>query len=193
MRKLASCAVVALLLALGATARAQMPSPPGAPPAFGGQPGAVPRLGPTIFLRTDSPRATLQVQTQLYWQDLCLTPCGIPVDPARLYRVGGRSFSPSDPFTLPRQTGEVTVEAHMGSRGRGIVGTILTLVGLPLGATGGVMLYTGIHEQNGPYGEPNLTKFALTVYGAIFFVAGTALSLVGIPLWATSGTSTSFE
>ena len=194
MRKLTSCLVVVALLAVGSNVHAQVPAPtPGAPPAFGGGPDQGARPGPIVFLRTDNPHATLQVQTQLFWQDLCITPCGIPVDPRGLYRVGGRPFVPTEPFSVPRQTGQVTVEARMGSRSRNIVGTVLTLVGLPLGATGGIMLYAGIHQPNDEFGQPTFAKFALTIYGVAFLIAGTALALTGIPLWATSGTSTSFE
>jgi hypothetical protein len=192
--KATSGLTAAVMLALAGTAHAQVAAPAaGPPPAFGGEAPPVPRLGPIVFLRTDTPRATLQVQTQLFWQDLCSTPCGVPVDPARLYRVGGRPFVPTEPFTMPRQTGQVVIEARMGSRARNIVGTVLTIVGIPLGVTGGIMLYTGVHEPNDEFGQPTFSKLALTVYGAAFLITGTVLTLVGLPLWATSGTSMTME
>jgi hypothetical protein len=183
----------AALLALGANAHAQMAAP-GAPPAFGGPGYAPPRLdGPIVFIRADHPRATLQVQTQLYWQDVCVTPCGVPVDPKALYRVGGRQFVPSDTFNMPRPSGQVTIEARMGSRVRSIVGTALTLGGLGAGALGGVFLLAASEQHNDSYGEPSPAKFFFTFYGVVLAIAGTVVALVGIPLWATSGTSATVE
>ena len=194
MRRLISCVTGAAVLARGPSVHAQA-APPGPPPAFTGSPGyAPPRLdGPIVFMRTDHPRATLQVQTQLYWTDVCVTPCGVPVDPRALYRVGGRPFVPSDTFTMPRQSGQVTIEARMGSRGRSIVGTALTLGGLGAGILGGVFLLAGSEQHDNSFGDPTGAKLFFDFYGVIFAIAGTIVTIVGLPIWLTSGTSATVE
>jgi hypothetical protein len=196
--------VAAASLGAGWTARAEVPPPsasPATPPLYGGEPAAAPAApspappspGPIVLLRTDNPHATLQVQTQLYWRDVCIAPCATPVDPAGLYRVGGRPFVPSEPFALPRRSGQVTIEARMGSKARNIVGTVLTLAGLGATATGAFLYYEGSQQPNDPYGFESPSRFILHAYGAIALIAGVALTLTGIPLWASSGTSTQIE
>ena len=190
MRRLVSCVMAVTFLALGANARAQVAAAaPGPPPPYAGD-APPPRLGPVVLMRADNGRATLQVQTQLFWQDVCVTPCGIPVDPRGLYRVGGNRFVPSDTFTMPRPSGQVVIEARMGSRSRNIVGTALTFAGLGVGVTGGILVFEGSRQPaNDQFGDPNFARVALYFYGVIALVAGIALTVTGIPLWATSGTT----
>jgi hypothetical protein len=188
--------VAAASLGAGWTARAQVAPPsvaPAAPPLYGGEPAPATGPGPVVVLRTDNPHATLQVQTQLYWRDVCIAPCATVVDPAGLYRVGGRPFVPSEPFALPRRSGQVTIEAHMGSKTRNIVGTVLTLAGLGVTGTGAFLYYEGSQQPNDPYGFESPTRFVLHAYGVIALIAGVALTLTGIPLWASSGTSMQIE
>jgi hypothetical protein len=194
MRTAISCVTVAALLALGTMVRAQVadmpaladpaPAATGLPPPHAGD-AAPPRLGPIVLLRTDSGRATLQVQTQLHWQDVCVTPCGIPVDPRGLYRVGGSRLVPSDTFTMPRPSGQVTIEAHMGSRARNRVGPVLTLLGLGVGGFGAFLIYDATQQR----GDAGVGAAAFAIYGAIAAISGIAMTVTGTALWATSGTT----
>ena len=80
------------------------PGPPGPPPAYG--------YGPIVTVRSDHPRARLQVQGPLKWQDVCVAPCNVPVNPQGTYRIGGGTIRPSDGFNMPRPAGQVVVEAQ---------------------------------------------------------------------------------
>jgi hypothetical protein len=179
-------------------ARAQVEptrAPPLAARAADPPPGG-PTPGPVVVLRATKPLATLQVETRLDWQprpiwrDVCTTPCGRPVDPGALYRVAGRSVVASDPFTLPRQSGEVTIDAQLGSKGRHIVGKVFTFAGFGAVAAGALLYLAGSHvspDAGGDAAPP--PRLILQFYGALLFVAGAAVGATGIPLWATSSTS----
>jgi hypothetical protein len=152
--------------------------------------------GPVVVLRASEPHATLQVETQLdwqprpSWQNVCAAPCGRPVDPAALYRVAGRSLVPSDPFTLPRRSGEVTIDAQLGSRPRNIIGKVFTLAGFGAAAAGALLYLAGSRvspDAGGDAAPP--PRLILQFYGAVLFGAGVAVGATGIPLWATSSTS----
>src|SRR4051812_12137064 len=78
------------------------------------EPAAGPVVGPVVRLRADQPHAILEQQTGADWRDVCVAPCGTPLDPKALYRVGGGGFRDSQPFLLPRPTGDVLVDARMG-------------------------------------------------------------------------------
>ena len=81
-----------------------------------------PVAGPRVRLRVDNPNARLQQFTPLMWRDVCIAPCGITVDPAATYRIGGGTSMASDPFTLPRAAGDVYIEAQVGSKVKHWVG-----------------------------------------------------------------------
>lgn len=170
--------------------RAPMPAPAASAPAAGSP------QGPVVVLRATKPRATLQVETRLDWQprsswrDICAAPCGKPVDSAALYRVAGRSLVPSDPFTLPRQSGEVTIDAQLGSRPRNIVGKVFTFAGFGAAAAGALLYLAGSRvspDAGGDAAPP--PRLILQFYGALLFIAGMAVGATGVPLWATSSTS----
>ena len=98
------------------------PGPPGPPPAYG--------YGPIVTVRSDHPRARLQVQGPLKWQDVCVAPCNVPVNPQGLYRIGGGTIRPSDGFNMPRPAGQVVVEAQTGSTVKHWVGFGLIIGGV---------------------------------------------------------------
>ncbi len=182
--------------ARGAHAQAEPTRAPPMPARAADAPPAGSPPGPVVVLRASQPHATLQVETQLYsqtrpsWQNVCAVPCGRPVDPAALYRVAGRSLVPSDPFTLPRRSGEVTIDAQLGSRGRNIVGKAFTLAGLGATAAGALLYLAGSRvspDAGGDAAPP--PRLILQFYGAVLLVAGVAVSATGVPLWATSSTS----
>ena len=71
------------------------PPPMPGPPVPPGPPGPPPAYGPIVTVRSDHPRARLQVQGPLKWQDVCVAPCNVPVNPQGLYRIGGGARTPS--------------------------------------------------------------------------------------------------
>ena len=182
--------------ARAARAQAEPTRAPPMPARTADAPPAGSPPGPVVVLRASKPQATLQVETRLDWQthpswhNVCPAPCGRPVDPAALYRVAGRSLVPSDPFTLPRRSGEVTIDAQLGSRGRNIVGKVFTLAGFGATAAGALLYLAG--SRVSPYAGGDAApppRLILQFYGAVLFVGGIAVGATGIPLWATSSTS----
>ena len=153
-------------------------APPYPPPVY----------GPIVTLRADSPRARLQVQTHLKWQDVCLAPCNIPVNPAGAYRIGGGTIRASETFAMPRPSGQVLIDAQVGSKVKRGVGIGLTIGG------GVAALVVAIYFAAGSSASSNGDEFGtsgqeiLQGFGILYLVVGAVLMAVGIPL-STSSTS----
>jgi len=166
-------------LLVASTAHAQATWPP--PPAY--QPPPV--MGPRVILRADSPNVRLQQHTQLRWRDVCLTPCGTTVDPSALYRIGGGTAIASEPFSLPRASGDVYVDANVGSKVKRYVGLGLSIGGLVAGAYG--LLFWSI--ANGSSSNSAYDSGADDVarnFGLICFAVAAVLEGVGLPLLFSS-------
>ena len=125
------CAVTPLLLVRAAHAEApfQLAQAAWPPPAGIPQP-APPIAGPRVILQVDNPNGRLQQHTQLRWRDICIAPCNVTLDPRGLYRIGGGTSIASDPFSLPRASGDVYVDAQVGSKVKHWVGLGLMIGGL---------------------------------------------------------------
>jgi hypothetical protein len=133
-------------------------------------------------------KARLQISGQeLTWQDVCVTPCNVPVNPTGVYRVGGGTIRPSETFNLPRKP-SVVIDAKVGSTVKHGVGLGLILGGLATVVGGGVV-YTSADHQTDPNGT-NGPRTVAHIYGVLFLVVGAVLVAVGIPL---SQSSTSVE
>ena len=133
-----------------------------------------------MTLRSDHPRARLQVMGQLKWQDVCVAPCNVPVYATGLYRVGGGSIRPSDTFNMPRRSGNVVIDAEVGSSVKHWVGFGLTLAGAGAALLGG-LVYATASSQNDPYNSAAATDSQHTL-GIGYLIIGVALMAVGIPL-----------
>jgi hypothetical protein len=157
----------------------QPPQPYGQPPQPYGQPPQ-PAYGPIVTLRATSPRARLQTQGPLKWQDVCQVPCNIPVNPAGVYRIGGGSIRPSATFNMPRQSGPVLIDAHTGSTVKHWVGFGLTIGGIASAVAGGLYL------AGASSADTSLDEDAMTAVGITYLVIGAVLLAVGIPLSASS-------
>jgi len=160
---------------------APVPSSPTPYPAL----GVVQPAGPVVYLRADNPRTTLQIQVDPeLWSDVCIVPCARSVDPSRTYRVTGPRFVPTDPFTLPRSSGQVTLDAKMGRRPENIIGKVMVPVGAGLAVAGAVLFILGSRgpaSENGFQDDPKRRTYH--VYGAAGMVGGLGLSLGGALLW----------
>jgi len=135
-----------------------------------------------VTLRADHPGARLQMMGQLRWQDICVTPCNVPVWATGLYRIGGGSIRPSETFNMPRRSGQVQIDAEVGSTVKHWVG-----FGLTLGGAGAALL--GILEyMTAPTYDPNNYPYTSSTAdsqrtgGIVFIIAGLTLLAVGIPL-----------
>ena len=154
------------------------------------QPYPPPVYGPVVTLRADNPRARLQVMTQLQWRDVCLAPCNVPVHPGGTYRVGGGSIRGSAEFTMPRPSGQVLIEAQVGSKVKRGIGIGLIVGGAIAAAVGGVFVLQASDTSNDPYGYNSSNTHDQQVVGIAYLVIGVVLLAIGIPLSATSTTVT---
>ena len=177
-----------LLSSLPRTAHADtLMAQAGWPPPFA-QPMA-PIAGPRVLLQVDNPNARLQQHGPLKWQDVCVAPCAMTVDPGGLYRVGGGTSIASAPFSLPRPSGDIHVDAHVGSKVKHWTG-----LGLMIG--GGVaalygLLYWQMSSAFRDYESSNgMTSFSDSVrnIGLTAIGVGVVLEIVGIVMFS-DGTS----
>ena len=199
-KMIACLAAAALPLAIGGGARAQdgppiTPAPPTpapvtpapvipAPvtPAPGdGAPVLAPPPAGVVFFRANRRKATLQEQTQLEWKDVCSTPCRFGFEANRPYRVGGRSFIPSEPFTLRPGPRELLLEARVGQHSRRMGGYLLALGSFEAAPAAAFYCRDS---------SPGLGVFNCVTAGII---VGGVLAAIGIPLWATSYTTVHVE
>jgi hypothetical protein len=168
--------------------------PPGAPPAPSdpstpAAPAAAPQLrepmtaGPVVRLDSDSRVARLQMM-RLRWTDVCTAPCGVAVDPAGVYRIGGGTVRPSIEFRMPRPAGPVLVRAQVGSTVKHWVGIGMIIGGLA-GAGSGAFLYS---VASGSSTLTSNQRDSDKVIGITYIVIGAIVAAIGIPL-AMSSTS----
>lgn len=163
------------------------PPPPGTP-AGGAPTYRLQRQESTsavVTLHADNPRARLQ-HKDVRWEDVCTMPCGHPVDSDGLFRVGGGTIKPSPTFQMPRQEGNVLVEARVGSVVKYWIGAGLALGGLASVALGGILLANDGNTD--PYGN-TMTPNTAHVFGWSYLVSGVIMTLVGLPLCLSNTTS----
>jgi hypothetical protein len=174
--------------------------PVAAPP----EPAAVPAEGGVfVHLRADDPRATLERRTKVEtysglpiqdasiagvatWTPECIAPCEKPIDPKYAYRVAGDGLVPSSTLVLPR-SGDVTVEARMGSAYQRLGG--LALVGT---GAGGVLLGVAALAvspilANDDVGSPGV-RSGIVAGGAALTGLGVLALGAGLWLWASNDT-----
>jgi hypothetical protein len=160
--------------------------PPAYPPPAYAPPYPPPVYGPIVTLRADSPRARLQVMTNLKWQDVCLAPCNVPVNPAGSYRVGGGTIRGSEPFNMPRPSGQVLIDAQVGSKVKRGVGIGLTIGGGVSALVGALYLVAASSATTTSNDFGTTSEEAFQAVGIVYLVVGAVLMAVGIPLSASS-------
>ncbi|MEA2697592.1 MAG: hypothetical protein QOI66_1863 [Myxococcales bacterium] len=165
------------------------------PPAFTGYPpnpaapSALSGPGPVVNLVADNPRARLQLQNQLRWEDVCVTPCGRPVDPSGIYRVGGGTITPSPSFHLSRPEGQLVVQARTGSKIKRWVGFGLGMGGVGSAAVGGLYLALASSTNSTEQSGTKLSKDTARTFGITYLIIGGILMLIGFPMFAMNNTS----
>jgi hypothetical protein len=175
-------AAVTLLLARAAHADdvqlAQAWPPTGAP----AEPAPV--SGPRVTLRVDNPNGRLQQHTQLRWRDICIAPCGVTVDPTALYRVGGGTSLPSEAFSLPRASGDVFIDAEVGSKVKHWVGLGLMIGGVVAAGYGFIFwqFFNSFAPNDTTPTAQDARSFGRTV-GIVFLSVGAVLEAVGLPMF----------
>jgi hypothetical protein len=141
--------------------------------------------GPVVHLRAENPKAQLQ-QLQLRWRTICSVPCGRPADPGGLYRVGGDTIRPSQPFRLPRPSGDVVIDAEVGSNVRHFIGLGVGIGGIVVAAYGTLYLLAGQAVSGADStGSTTDAGHVISVFGLVLIGVGVALGVVGTVLWST--------
>jgi hypothetical protein len=176
-------ALAAILV--GRAARADTLLAQGAWPPPLPQPMA-PVAGPRVTLQVDNPNGRLQQYTPIRWVDVCLAPCGVAVDPRALYRVGGHGMIASDAFQLPRASGDVVVDAEVGSKAKHWTGLGLMIGGAVAGLYGLIYLETSsafgnVDNMVGTSFRDTARNIGFTAIGI-----GVVLEVVGIVLFSSS-------
>lgn len=169
-----------------AEAQGQPPGQPGQDPNAPPQPyppqGPPPVYGPIVTLRANNPRARLQVQTALKWQDVCLAPCNVPVNPAGVYRIGGGSIRASESFPMPRPSGPVVIDVETGSTVKHWVGMGLTIGGIVSAVTGGLYLLAASSASADDFGTGVSSRDTYNAAGILYLIVGGILLAIGIPV-----------
>ncbi len=164
--------IVAVQLMFAGRAFAQTAPPADAPPP----------AGPIVTLHADNPAARLQQQRQLQWTNICVTPCGVAVDPAGIYRVGGGTIRPSLELRMPRPSGPVLLDVKIGSTAKHWVGFGLVLGGSLLALAGiGYIALAPYATDNGG-NRTTTAKNTFLAAGIVEVASGIVLAAIGIPL-----------
>jgi hypothetical protein len=145
-------------------------------------PPQAPVVGPRVILSVDNLNGRLQQHTMLRWRDICIAPCGATVDPAALYRIGGGTSLSSAPFSMPRASGDVYVDAQVGSKVKKWVGLGLMIGGAVAFLYGGLIWQFHKDVQNN-FGEEDNTGRNIAIF---CFATGGLLEVVGLPMLLTS-------
>jgi len=127
---------------------------------------------------------------QLQWRDVCVAPCNVPVNPQGTYRIGGGSIRGSEPFMMPRPSGQVVIDTQVGSKVKHIVGIVLIIAGI-VDAGFGTLYYLSANDlANSSSNTTDLGKTYFQTVGIVGIVTGLVLLGGGSPL---SMSSTSVE
>ena len=130
----AAVAVSGLLLSSLAAAQPPWPAPE---PLRLAEPIAAVRPGPRVLIGSDGWKVQLERNVGKEWRLVCDVPCALTGDPAGLYRVSGVGMRTSDPFRLPRSSGDTFVDVNGTSKAGHNVGLILV-------PAGGVVILSGL-------------------------------------------------
>jgi len=150
-------------------------------------------VGPLVRLNTDGPGTRLQHRLDVDdededWTDVCAGICAKHLSPKGMYRLGGRSLRPTDPFQLPRSSGTVFIEGKMGTTGKYYTGVGLT-VGGAFEALAGVILLGTASSTTGDYSKGLSNKDFYSITGALSLVRAAILLGIGISLVVRNSSS----
>jgi hypothetical protein len=156
---------------------------------------------PTIDLSVESSRPNTVIEHRLYttsqwqsalglpiytwgdaWDQVCVTPCSVKVDPHASYRVGGDA-APSSRFVLPQGRSKLRLRVHAGSGFWYDAGVILASVGGTSTVAGGIVVFIA-PKLSDAVSETTTREIGFALLGT-----GVALLLVGVPLWLANGSS----
>jgi len=196
-----------------APALADEPAAPAGPSLIAPSPAPVPTTGArpadgktvTVELQSNDEHATIERRlgtTQLsglpfidtsfsavgHWEEACVAPCDLKLDPHYSYRVSGDGLTPTGSFALPRDKDHVRLSAEMGSsRGR-LAGVVLSWMGAGTAFLGGAALIASPILESQDVGSKGFRSVVLAG-GVIFLAMGVLEMGTGLYLWSTNGSS----
>ena len=137
------------------------------------------------MLRVDNLNGRLQQHTQLRWRDICIAPCGVTLDPAALYRIGGGTSLASEPFSLPRASGDVFIDAEVGSKVKHWVGLGLMIGGVVAAGYGFVFwqFFNSFAENDTTSSRPGRAQLRAERRHRLPRPCGAVLETVGLPMF----------
>ena len=161
--------------------------------------------GPVVELSADEGPATIEKRTGTsaatglgpfetgvmslgHWQEVCVAPCQVRLDPNASYRVAGDGYVPTHSFILPRNEDKVRVDAKLGSSPARISGILLTAGGVASLVAGGLALAATPILQSEDVGSEGFRTAVLA--GGVGAVSVGAIALTtGLFLWLSNGSS----
>ncbi len=151
---------------------------------------------PTVELvvDADSPRALVerrtgtdeQWQTTLgipsytsieHWEQACVTPCRVRIDPHATYRVGGDGVAPSPRFQVPQGRDSVRLHVHTRSGLARDIGVGLSVTGIAAIGLGSVGLVAASTVSN------YVTQVDIRTAAYVSIITGVVFLAIGLPLW----------
>jgi hypothetical protein len=113
------------------------------------------------------------------WEQACVTPCSVSVDPHSTYRVSGE-VAPSSRFLLPQGQDEVKVHIRTSSDFAHSAGVALTTLGLSALVGGAIVVFVA------PKLTDAVSETDTRVIGLALLGGGLVMLAVGLPLWLLS-------
>ena len=161
--------------------------------------------GPVVDLAADDHHATIEKRSGTssyvalalpdgafasvgHWQQACVAPCSLRLDPRFSYRVAGDGLVPTDSFTLPQGADRVRVDAKMGSTTKRLVGILLTGAGAAATAAGGLALGATPILESEDVGSKTF-RTGMLIGGASVLTLGVFTLTTGLYLWLSSGSN----
>jgi hypothetical protein len=123
-----------------------------------------------------------------HWEEECIAPCEVKLDPHHSYRVAGDGLTPTRSFALPRDKDSVRLSAEMGSSMARFAGLALSAIGAGTTFLGGAALVASPILESQDVGSKGF-RSAVLAGGAIFLAAGVLEMGMGLYLWATNGST----
>ena len=172
--------------------------------------GVRPTTGaPTVELHASDQRAVIERRTGTsspsgfafsdvsffsvgHWEQSCVAPCQLKLDPRFSYRVSGDGLVPTDSFTLPQGRDRVRLDARMGSSTGRLAGIFLTRAGAVGATMGGIALGISPILESEDVGSKGFRTF-MVAGGATFLAVGLVSVAIGLYLWTSNGSSVQQE
>jgi hypothetical protein len=209
MNRRASALLAFTFLVIPAAAHAEDAAPAPAPaPKTEAKAEAQP--GVAVQLSADDNRATIErrvattsvpalpgLETGIiglgHWEHTCVAPCdGVKLDPKYTYRVSGDGLVPTDSFSVPRDAGQMKVDAKMGSSTGRVLGAASTIGGGLLILGGGLALAASPVLASEDVGSKGF-RSAVLVGGVGAVSVGAIAATVGLFLWLSNGSTAHTE